>query len=79
MHHAINDYQLRLEVQRFLWPVDYIAIYILYYAGPLTHCARITHARGKSLRGIFLARALVVAMPSGKECGSYPLGERRLK
>ena len=34
---------------------------------------------GKSLRGIFFARAHGVAMPSRKECGSYPLGERRLR
>ena len=34
-HHAINEYQLRLDVQRFLWPVYYI-IYlftrVLYFA-----------------------------------------------
>ena len=24
MHHAINEYQLRLDVQHFLWPVYYI-------------------------------------------------------
>ena len=35
MHHAINEYQLRLDVQRFLWPVYYIAIHYLYYAGPI--------------------------------------------
>ena len=28
---SINEYQLRLDLQRFLWPVYYIA---LYYAGP---------------------------------------------
>ena len=28
---AINEYQLRLDVQRFLWPVYYII-----YAGPLS-------------------------------------------
>ena len=27
----------------------------------------------------YLARALVVAKPSGKECDSYPLDERQLK
>ena len=31
MHHAINEYQLRLDVQDFLWPVYYIN-----YAGPLS-------------------------------------------
>ena len=37
MHHDINKYQLRLDVQRFLWPVYYIVIlgYIIY-AGPLS-------------------------------------------
>ena len=25
-YHAINEYQLRLDVQRFLWPVYYIVI-----------------------------------------------------
>ena len=34
-HHAVNEYQLRLGV-RFLWPVYYIVIYILYYVGPLS-------------------------------------------
>ena len=29
MHHAINEYQLRLNVQRFLWPVYYIVYYII--------------------------------------------------
>ena len=29
MHHAINEYQLRLDAQRFLWPVNYIALFIL--------------------------------------------------
>ena len=24
MHHAVNGYQLRLDVQWFLWPVNYI-------------------------------------------------------
>ena len=33
MHHAINEYQLRLDVQCFLWPAYYIVI--LYYAGPV--------------------------------------------
>ena len=37
MHHAINEYQLRLDVQRFLWPVYYIVIlYCVIYAGPLS-------------------------------------------
>ena len=36
-------------------------------------------AREKSLGRIMFTRALVVAMPSGKECDSYPLDERRLK
>ena len=37
MHHAINEYQLRLDVQRFLWPVYYIVrLYYLCYAGPLS-------------------------------------------
>ena len=38
MHHAINKYQLRSDVQHFLWPVHYIALYciilyciVLYY------------------------------------------------
>ena len=33
MYHAINEYQLRLDVQCFLWPVNYIILYyiILYY------------------------------------------------
>ena len=35
MHHAINECQLRLDVQRFLWPVYYISYIILYNAGPL--------------------------------------------
>ena len=26
-HHAINEYQLRLDVQCFLWPVYYIRLY----------------------------------------------------
>ena len=26
MHHAINEYQLRLDVQCFLWPVNYITL-----------------------------------------------------
>ena len=26
MHHTINEYQLRLDVQHFLWPVYYIVI-----------------------------------------------------
>ena len=30
---SINEYQLRLDVQRFLWSVYYIG---LYYAGPLS-------------------------------------------
>ena len=30
MHHAINEYQLRLNVQWFLWPVYYIVIYLYY-------------------------------------------------
>ena len=34
MHHAINEYQLRLDVQRFLRPVYYIS-YIIY-ADPLS-------------------------------------------
>ena len=28
MHHAIIEYQFRLDVQRFLWPVYYLFIYI---------------------------------------------------
>ena len=28
-HHAINEYQLRLDVQCFLWPVYYIQLYLL--------------------------------------------------
>ena len=32
MHHAINEYQLRLDVQCFLWPV----YYLINYAGPLS-------------------------------------------
>ena len=36
MHHAINEYQLRLDVQRFLWPVYYIGLYILYYTSITT-------------------------------------------
>ena len=27
VHHAINEYQLGLDVQRFLWPVNYIILY----------------------------------------------------
>ena len=27
-YHAINEYQLRLDVQCFLWPVYYIRLYI---------------------------------------------------
>ena len=34
MHHAINEYQLRLDVQHFLWPVYYIILYYIIYAGP---------------------------------------------
>ena len=30
--HAINEYQLRLDVQHFLWSS---VLFILYYAGPL--------------------------------------------
>ena len=26
VHHAINEYQLSLDVQRFLWPVYYIIL-----------------------------------------------------
>ena len=33
MHHASNEYQLRLDVQRFFWPVYY---YYYIYAGPLS-------------------------------------------
>ena len=40
MHHAINKYQLRLDVQHFLWPV-YTTLY--YYAGPLS-CINYSHA-----------------------------------
>ena len=36
MHHAINEYQLRLDVQRFLWPAYYL--FILYYTGPVASC-----------------------------------------
>ena len=36
VYHAINEYQLRLDVQRFLWPVYYIALIIFYYTGPLS-------------------------------------------
>ena len=36
MHHAINEYQLRLDVQRFLWPVYYISYIILYYTSKVT-------------------------------------------
>ena len=28
---CINKYQLRLDVQLFLWPVYYIMLYYLYY------------------------------------------------
>ena len=37
MHHTITEYQLRLDVQRFLWSVYYIVIlgYIIY-VGPLS-------------------------------------------
>ena len=27
--YAINEYQLRLDAQHFLWPVNYIALFIL--------------------------------------------------
>ena len=30
MHHAINRYQLRLDVQRFLWPVYIVILYYLH-------------------------------------------------
>ena len=30
MYHAINEYQLRLDVQRFFWPVCYISYVILF-------------------------------------------------
>ena len=33
MHQAIKEYQFRLDVQRFLWPVNYIALFI--YGSPL--------------------------------------------
>ena len=29
VHHAINEYQLRLDVQRFLWPVYYTALHYI--------------------------------------------------
>ena len=29
VHHAINEYQLGLDVQHFLWPVYYIVILII--------------------------------------------------
>ena len=34
MHHAINEYQIRLDVQRFLWPMYYIDLFtqVLYFA-----------------------------------------------
>ena len=34
MYHAINEYQLRLDVQCLLWPAYYINY--LYYVGPLS-------------------------------------------
>ena len=30
MHHAINEYQLGLDVQSFLWPVYYLSYIILF-------------------------------------------------
>ena len=41
VHHAINEYQLSLDVQCFLWPVYYIILpgsfisWVLYFVGPL--------------------------------------------
>ena len=32
MYHAINEYQLRLDVQRFLWSVYYLFMWVLYCA-----------------------------------------------
>ena len=32
MHHAVNEYQLRLDVQRFLWSVYYLFMWVLYFA-----------------------------------------------
>ena len=34
--HAINEYQLRLDVQRFLWPVYYIRLYYISYINCIT-------------------------------------------
>ena len=31
-----NEYQLRLDVQHFLWPVYYIGLYYIIYGGPLS-------------------------------------------
>ena len=33
-HSWVNEYQLRLDVQRFLWPVNYIALYIICDKNP---------------------------------------------
>ena len=33
VHHDINEYQLRLDVQRFLWPVYYITYLFIYLRG----------------------------------------------
>ena len=37
VHHAINEYQFRLDVQRFLWPAYYIMLYYIIYADPLSY------------------------------------------
>ena len=29
MDYVINEYQVRLDAQRFLWPVNYIALYYI--------------------------------------------------
>ena len=46
--HAINEYQLRLDVQRFLWPVYYIVILyyiILYYITSKVTAPQDAHGR----------------------------------
>ena len=49
MHHAINEYQLRLDVQRFLWPAYYINY--LYYVGTLSCILGCNYGQGANHRG----------------------------
>ena len=44
VHHAINEYQLRLDVQRFLWPAYYIILrgsFTLHLRDDVQHCSKL--------------------------------------